>query len=199
LTRLQQAREDVDRMSSPAAPPVPPGGACVPPGAGRLLSPGVAPAIVGADARHLEALMVVMRASFDPAFGEAWSALQLGGTLAQGTSFARQAIDAAGVAQGFTLSRSAGPEVELLLIAVHPGQRGRGFGRSLLHTACHDAARRGAEEIFLEVRENNQTALALYRQAGFLGVGRRPDYYAGAAGARFAALTMRRRLDNSPA
>lgn len=178
-------------MSSPAASPVPPGGA-------SLVAPVAAPAIVAADARHLEALMVVMRASFDPAFGEAWSALQLGGTLAQGSSFARQAIDAAGVAQGFTLSRCAGPEVELLLIAVHPGQRGLGLGRSLVHAACHDAVLRGAEEIFLEVRENNQAALALYRQAGFLEVGRRPDYYAGASGARFAALTMRRRLDNYP-
>jgi ribosomal-protein-alanine N-acetyltransferase len=183
----------------PGGSRLPPGGAPVPPGAGRLLSPDAAPEIVGADARHLEALMVVMRASFDPAFGEAWSALQLGGTMALDSSFARQAIDAAGVAQGFTLSRSAGPEVELLLIAVHPGQRGLGLGRSLVHTACHDAVLRGAEEIFLEVRENNQAALALYRQAGFQEVGRRPDYYAGASGARFAALTMRRRLDNYPA
>lgn len=178
---------------------MPPGGPRLPPGGARFVTPVTAPAILVADARHLEALMVVMRASFDPAFGEAWSALQLGGTLAQDSSFARQAIDAAGVAQGFTLSRSAGPEVELLLIAVHPGQRGLGLGRSLVRTACHDAALRGAEEIFLEVRENNQAALALYRQAGFLEVGRRPDYYAGASGARFAALTMRRRLDNLPA
>ena len=46
------------------------------------VSPLIAPVIVPADARHIDALMVVMRASFDPAFGEAWSALQLGGTLA---------------------------------------------------------------------------------------------------------------------
>ena len=160
------------------------------------VSPLIAPVIAPADARHIDALMVVMRASFDPAFGEAWSALQLGGTLALDSSFARQALDAAGVAQGFTLSRSAGPEVELLLIAVHPGQRGNGMGRALINTACLDAARRSASEIFLEVRENNQAALALYRQAGFLEVGRRPNYYAGGTGVRFAALTMRRRLDN---
>ena len=160
------------------------------------VSPLIAPVIVPADARHIDALMVVMHASFDPAFGEAWSALQLGGTLALDSSFARQALDAAGVAQGFTLSRSAGPEVELLLIAVHPGQRGNGMGRALINTACLDAVRRSASEIFLEVRENNQAALSLYRQAGFLEVGRRPNYYAGVTGARFAALTMRRRLDN---
>lgn len=152
--------------------------------------------IAAADARHLEALMTVMRASFDPAFGEAWSTLQLGGTLAFDSSFARQALDNAGVAQGFTLCRRAGPEVELLLIAVNPVQRGNGIARALLQTACSDAVLRGAEEIFLEVRENNLAALALYRQAGFLEIGRRPNYYAGATGSRYAALTMRRRLDN---
>jgi ribosomal-protein-alanine N-acetyltransferase len=157
------------------------------------------PVIVPADARHIDALMGVMRASFDPAFGEAWSTLQLGGTLALDSSFARQALDIAGVAQGFTLSRSAGPEVEILLIAVHPDVRGRGVGRALMSTVCVDAQLRGASEIFLEVRENNQAALALYRQSGFREVGRRPNYYAGATGSRFAALTMRRRLDNPPA
>jgi ribosomal-protein-alanine N-acetyltransferase len=154
--------------------------------------------IAPADARHLDALMAVMRASFDPAFGEAWSALQLGGTLALDSSFARQALDIAGVAQGFTLCRSAGPEVELLLIAVHPEQRGNGTGRALVQMACRDAQLRGAEEIFLEVRENNAAALALYRQAGFFEIGRRPNYYAGVTGDRFAALTMRRRLNNYP-
>jgi ribosomal-protein-alanine N-acetyltransferase len=162
------------------------------------VNPFVSPVIASADARHIEALMAVMRASFDPAFGEAWSALQLGGTLALESSYARQALDSAGTAQGFTLSRSAGPEVELLLIAVHPGQRGNGVGRALLQAACQDAARRGALEIFLEVRENNQAALALYRQAGFVEVGRRPDYYTGLTGSHYAALTMRRTIDYLP-
>lgn len=160
-----------------------------------LVNPLVSPVITSADARHIDALMAVMRASFDPAFGEAWSALQLGSTLALDSSYARQALDSAGTAQGFTLSRSAGPEVELLLIAVHPGQRGNGVGRALLQAACQDAARRGALEIFLEVRENNHAALGLYRRAGFVEVGRRPEYYTGLTGSHFAALTMRRNID----
>lgn len=164
-----------------------------------LVSP-IAPFVVApADARHLDALMAVMRASFDPAFGEAWSALQLGGTLALDSSFARQALDIAGVAQGFTLCRSAGPEVELLLIAVHPGSRGSGVGEALVREVCVNAQLRGASELFLEVRDNNEAALRLYRKAGFLEVGRRPDYYTGVTGVRFGAITMRRQLENWPA
>jgi ribosomal-protein-alanine N-acetyltransferase len=164
-----------------------------------LVTPPTPSLIVAADTRHLDALMIVMHASFEPGFGEAWSALQLGGTMVLDSSFARRALDTAGIAQGFTLCRSAGPEVELLLIAVTPAQRGNGMGRALLQTACEDARLRGAEEIFLEVRENNDAALALYRQSGFLEIGRRPNYYAGTTGLRYAALTMCRRLDNCSA
>ena len=152
------------------------------------------PVIAPADERHLDALMAVMRAGFDPDFGEAWSSPQLFGTLGLGTSFARRAINAQDETIGFTLSRAAGPEVELLLIAVEPRRRGQGIGRLLLETACTDAWRRGAGEIFLEVRENNTPARALYRQSGFVEVGRRANYYTGSNGQRFAAITMRRNL-----
>lgn len=157
-----------------------------------------APAIMAADERHLDALMVVMRASFEPDFGEAWSALQLAGTITMPSSFARQAIDARGLATAFTLCRAAGPEVELLLIAVDPRQRRSGLGRLMLETACRDAWRRGAGEVFLEVRENNLSARGLYQKAGFVDIGRRADYYAGSEGMRFAAITMRRQLDDLP-
>ena len=152
------------------------------------------PAIAVADARHLGALMLVMRASFDALYGEAWSTLQLGGTMGMESSFARQLLDTGGLAVGFTLCRAAGPEVELLLIAIDPRHRGHGLGLLLVETAVRDAWHRGASEVFLEVRENNAPARKLYQKAGFIDVGRRADYYAGSAGDRFAAITMRRRL-----
>lgn len=154
------------------------------------------PVITLADERHLDALMTVMRASFDPRFGEAWSALQLAGTLGLDNSFARRVLGAADATIGFTLCRSAGPEVELLLIAVNPDQRGHGIGQLLIETACRDAAQHRASELFLEVRENNASARSLYQRAGFRDVGRRADYYAGATGGRFAAITMRRGLSD---
>jgi ribosomal-protein-alanine N-acetyltransferase len=152
------------------------------------------PVIAPADERHLDALMAVMHASFDPAFGEAWSALQLAGTLALDTSFARQSVDSRGATTGFTLCRAAGPEVELLLIAVHPDQRGQGLGRLLVARAADDAMQRGASELFLEVRDNNLAARALYQNSGFTPVGHRPDYYTGVSGEKFGAITMRMML-----
>lgn len=154
------------------------------------------PVIAPADERHLEALMQVMQASFDPAYGEAWSALQLAGTLGLEASYACRTLDTEGHTTGFALCRAAGPEVELLLVAVSPNDRGRGLGRMMVESVTRDAARRGAEDIFLEVRENNLVARRLYHALGFADVGRRADYYVGLNGTRFAAVTMKRTISN---
>jgi ribosomal-protein-alanine N-acetyltransferase len=150
------------------------------------------PVIAVADETHLDQLMAVMAASFDPSYGEAWSAVQLAGTLGLDASFARRALDRAGRAIGFALCRVAGPEIELLLVAVVPEARGQGLGRLLVEHITAHAARLGATDLFLEVRENNLVARQLYDSLGFSEVGRRADYYAGNGGRRFAAVTMKR-------
>lgn len=150
--------------------------------------------IAAADARHIDALMAVMATGFDPQFGEAWSASQLAGTLVLGGAFARQALDAEGQVTGFTLARAASDEVELLLIVVRGRLRGQGIGRMLVKKVADDARARGASELYLEVRENNVAARRLYRSMGFVDVGRRVNYYTGANGERFAAITMRHKI-----
>jgi len=152
--------------------------------------------VVMADARHLDALMAVMRVGFDPHYGEAWSLSQLSGTLALDGSFARQAVDSNDVIQGFTLSRVVAGEVELLLVAVDPSLRRRGIGRLLVDQVAADARRHGATTMFLEVRENNAAARQLYHALAFVDVGRRANYYTGSSGERFAAITMRRILQD---
>lgn len=150
--------------------------------------------IVPADERHVEAFMAVMHAAFDPFYGEAWSAAQLGATLAMPGCWGRLAL-VGGVAAGFTLCRAAGPEVELLLIAVNPQARRQGIGQRLLLRSQEDALARNASVMFLEVREDNHGARSLYERAGFLQVGRRPDYYLVKDGSRRAAITMRSGLE----
>lgn len=150
------------------------------------------PVIAVADETHLDQLMAVMATSFDPSYGEAWSAVQLAGTLGLDASFARRALDRDGRAIGFALCRVAGPDVELLLVAVVPEARGQGLGRLLVEESAAHAARLGATDLFLEVRENNLIARQLYDSLGFSEVGRRADYYAGNAGRRYAAVTMKR-------
>jgi [ribosomal protein S18]-alanine N-acetyltransferase len=146
--------------------------------------------IVPADERHLEAMMAVMHTAFEPQYGEAWSAPQLASTLALPGSWSRLALIGA-QAVGFSLCRAAGPEVELLLIAVSPDLRRKGVGARLLLRAQEDALARGASEVFLEVREDNLPARQLYETARFVQVGRRPDYYSCKDGSRRAAITMR--------
>jgi ribosomal-protein-alanine N-acetyltransferase len=147
-------------------------------------------AIVPADERHLDALMAVMHAAFDPRYGEAWSAAQLAATLTLPGCWARLAL-LGSQAVGFSLCRAAGPEVELLLIAVTPAVHRQGIAGRLLLRSQEDAVVRGASELFLEVREDNEPARALYNRTGFIQVGRRADYYMAKDGSRRAAITMR--------
>ena len=158
--------------------------------------PSDATRIIAADARHIDALMPIMQGGFDPQFGEAWSASQLAGTMMLNGAFARQALDEAGNVLGFTLARAASDEVELLLVVVDSDLRSRGIGRLLVEKVTDDARNRGATEVYLEVRENNVPARCLYQSLGFVDVGRRVNYYTGANGERFAAITMRYKIQN---
>ncbi len=141
------------------------------------------------------ALMEVMEAAFDPAYGEAWSAAQLLTLFALPS--ARVCLARAGEKPcGFSAARVAGPESELLLLAVNPLFRGRGIGRRLLEDWQAWAAGEGAEDYFLEMRADN-SAVRLYREAGFFECGRREAYYRGGDGIVRDAITMRRRLNPS--
>ncbi|TPE49922.1 GNAT family N-acetyltransferase [Amaricoccus solimangrovi] len=80
-------------------------------------------------------------------------------------------------AGGFALAQTAGPEAELLTIAVDPELRRRGTGRALLETLAEGLAAEGVEEIFLEVAVTNLPARALYRAAGYVERGLRRGYY----------------------
>lgn len=135
----------------------------------------------------------LMSASFDKRFGEAWSGAQVAGALSIGDTFAQIARQQ-GRAVGFSLTRRIADEAELMLVAVTPDARGSGIGRMLLDGAMTEARRRGASRMFLEVRANNDGALALYKAGGFDAVGRRANYYRGATGERFDAITLARDL-----
>lgn len=146
--------------------------------------------IVPADERHVDAMMAVMHAAFDPQYGEAWSAAQLLATIAMPGCWARLAMRG-GQAVGFSLCRAVADEVELLLIAVAPQMRRQGAGCRLVQRAQEDALARNAAMLFLEVREDNDAARCLYQSMGFAVIGRRDNYYSGKDGSRRAAITMR--------
>lgn len=141
------------------------------------------------DRKAQVAAMTVMDKAFDPAFGEAWTASQLAGMMAiQGSWLTLARLDAATL--GFALVRSIFDESELLLLAVDPGWRGRRIGSALLRDCIALARIRGITTMHLEVRANN-TALHLYKSAGFGHVNTRTDYYRGNDGKLYDALSYR--------
>ena len=91
---------------------------------------------------------------------------------------------------GYILYRSVADEAELITVALRPGYQGRGIAAGLMHDMIRDLAERGVEKIFLEVREDNERALKLYKDFAFTTCGKRPDYYQTQSGKRFDALCL---------
>jgi [ribosomal protein S18]-alanine N-acetyltransferase len=112
-------------------------------------------------------------------FEDAWDETTLAELLAMPGAFAL--ICEAG--EGFALARAVAGEAEILSLGVAPTKRRRGLAQRLVSATAAEARRRGAGKLFLEVASDNFPALALYRQAGFVGVGRREGYYRRSAGA----------------
>src|SRR5713101_324320 len=73
--------------------------------------------------------------------------------------------------------RHLGVEAEILGVAVPTRHRRKGYARFLLKNLLHLAQEHSTREVFLEVRESNVAALALYREFGFEATARRPNYY----------------------
>lgn len=138
----------------------------------------------------LNEVMLVMNDSFDPAYGEAWTAPQCAGLIPMPGVWLSVARDG-DCALGFALGRMVVREAELLLLAVKRSSQGAGVGRSLLERFVEIAVSRGAQRLYLEVRDGNP-AIKLYRSAGFSEVGRRKNYYTGRDGQIYDALTLAR-------
>jgi [ribosomal protein S18]-alanine N-acetyltransferase len=73
--------------------------------------------------------------------------------------------------------RHLGEEVEILDLAVRQDHRRRGLASFLLQNFLDYVSRSAVRAIFLEVRESNSAAIALYKNFQFQIAGRRPNYY----------------------
>ena len=92
---------------------------------------------------------------------------------------------------GFALARVAADECELLSLGVASEYRANGVGSLLLTAAMARAIAESARWFFLEVAEDNDVALRLYRAHGLARVGYRLNYYDNSDGTKSNALTMR--------
>lgn len=146
------------------------------------------PRIAAGGPEHLDGVMRVMARAFDPRNGEAWTRSQLVAVL-DGAGAWMRVIREGDAVRGFAVARAVADEAELLLIAVE--RPGLGHGGRLMRAILDDARARGAQRLFLEMRDGN-AAERMYRREGFVPVGRRPGYYRGSSGQQYDALTLAR-------
>jgi ribosomal-protein-alanine N-acetyltransferase len=128
-------------------------------------------------------------------FAHAWSPAEFEALLSSKTTIGAAAIDpGSDELRGFSLSRIAADEAEILTIAVHGAFRNRGIGRALLADSFSRLAASHVRSLFLEVERANLPAIALYSRMGFREVGQRRDYYQKKDGSTAAALVLRKDL-----
>lgn len=96
---------------------------------------------------------------------------------------------------GYCIAWQIADEAEVANIAVRADQRGQGVGGVLLDDLIGQVGRAGGATIYLEVRESNAPAQALYRSRGFETAGRRAAYY---QHPEEDALVLRREWAGSP-
>ena len=78
---------------------------------------------------------------------------------------------------GYIIGRKIAPEGEIYRIAVREDKRQRGIGYRLLSYGLKTELGHGVETVFLEVREKNLPARALYKAYGFKEISIRKNYY----------------------
>lgn len=135
--------------------------------------------------RDLDAVLAVeVRAYSWP-----WSRGNFIDALAAGYT-AELLVDSDGSLLGYFVAMTGADELHLLNVTVAPEWQCRGYGSSLLDVVEAQGREHGLASLWLEVRQSNHRARALYARRGFAEVGVRRGYYP-AAGGREDAVVMR--------
>jgi ribosomal protein S18 acetylase RimI-like enzyme len=103
-----------------------------------------------------------------------WSSEAVRETLKADSGSGLKIVDGRQLA-AYIVGWSVGSSFEIGMLATHPAYRRRGFASALLAAAIRISAT--VNEVFLELREDNEAALKLYTKMGFNVCGKRPNYY----------------------
>ena len=118
--------------------------------------------IILANERHLDDIVRIERENFSLP----WSRASFEEELYSGDSVFLAAVED-GRTLGFAILRAFDTEGEVFNIAVSGDARRRGTGGLLLKELLKNAAEKGVEKFFLEVRVSNEPAINLYKKYGF--------------------------------
>lgn len=122
----------------------------------------------------------------------AWERVHFQDCLNAGYAF--QVLTAQEQVLGYTVAMQAPDEVHLLNITVDVPCQGQGLGGFLLKALMTWSLAQGAQSLWLEVRDSNTQARAVYEALGFEVIRRRKDYYPAGVGQREDAWVMRHML-----
>jgi ribosomal-protein-alanine N-acetyltransferase len=121
-----------------------------------------------------------------------WSAEQFESELADISETRWYLVaEVSGQLAGYAGLMVAGDTADVQILAVAPAHQRRGIATALLDALISEAGRRGAGAVLLEVRADNEAALALYTRHDFEQISRRRGYY---DAGRVDALILRRYL-----
>lgn len=145
--------------------------------------------VVAMTSRHVDLLMPYEHELFG---NDSWTAQGYRAEIADKDSRYYIAVeDEAGELLGWAGLMVVADAAEILTVGVVPAAQRRGLARLMLAALYDETRRRGARELFLEVRVDNAAAITLYDSEGFEQVGRRRGYY---DHGRVDAVVMRRVL-----
>lgn len=134
---------------------------------------------------NLDAVMAIETA----AYGFPWSRGNFVDSLAAGY-VARVLYAGSGEVLGYFVAMAGVDEMHLLNITVAPAHEHRGHARFMIDALVAECRARRALQLWLEVREGNARARAIYLRRGFTQVGLRRGYYPAPHGRREDAIVM---------
>ena len=148
--------------------------------------------IVAMTEAHLDEVMVYEQEVFGT---ESWSRAAYRDELRDTrTRWYIAAVDDAGRLLGWAGLMTVADSSQIFTVGTVPHARRQGIARRLIEAMLEEARRRGATEVFLEVRVDNEAAKALYEGFGFSPLRIRRGYY---NGGRVDGVEMRLLLDGS--
>lgn len=98
---------------------------------------------------------------------------------------------------GYAIFTVVAGEAELEDICVNYEARNQGVAQALIEHFAELSSVHNMDYILLEVAENNESAIALYKKCGFSIIGKRKNYYAHKNGSFSDALLMQKQYSSN--